>query len=129
MHLTLLRKGKEKKITVELMKFPDQINLQQIPPAKKEDLLGITVGKIPEGLARPNEKGVYIKEIKEDSPAEEGGLIAGDIILEVNMESVHNRKEFQAAVSGLKPGEWVSFYIRRGSETLYRALKIPLEQE
>ncbi len=128
-HLTLLRKGKEKKITVELMKFPDQINLQQIPPAKKEDLLGITVGNIPENLVRPNEKGVYIKEIKEDSPAEEGGLIAGDIILEVNMESVHNRKEFQAAVSALKPGEWVSFYIRRGSDTLYRALKIPLKQD
>jgi serine protease Do len=93
------------------------------------DLLGITVGKIPESLARPNEKGVFIKEIKMDSPAEEGGLMAGDIILEVNMEEVQNRKEFQSAVSTLEPGEWVSFYIRRGSDTLYRALKIPLKKE
>jgi Do/DeqQ family serine protease len=122
--VTLLRKGEKKNITIELMKFPEQSNLQE-PVKKREDPLGITVGKIPEGLALPNEKGVQIKSIKPDSPAEEGGLVVGDIILEINMQGVGNKREFAMLVDKLLPGQWASFYVRRGGDILYRALKIP----
>lgn len=123
-HLTLFRKGKEKKLTLELIKFPEQIE-EEKTPEKKEDLLGLTVDTIPENLARPDEEGVYITEITVDSPADEAGLSEGDIILEINMQEVANVKKFQKIVSELERGQWVSFYVRRGNDTLYRALKIP----
>lgn len=126
--VTLLRKGKEKKLTVELMKFPEQIAAAQ-KPEKKENLIGLTVDKIPEQLTQPGEKGVYVTKIKIDGPADEGGLSEGDIILEINMQDVGSVEEFKKIVAELEAGQWVSFYIRRGEATLYRAIKIPSVEE
>ena len=129
-HLAILRPNKEKEkpeekeITIELMKFPEQTEARK-PPKKKDNLLGLSVGKIPADVAREDEKGVIITGIKPGGPAEEAELIPGDIILEVDMQEVSNRQEFENIVSAIKPGDYVSFYIRRGDNILYRALKIP----
>jgi len=129
-HVTLLRKGKKKEFTVELIKFPDPDEIEkEKPPRTAESLLGLTVERIPEHLARPGEQGVYVTEVKVDSPGDESGLSEGDIILEVDLEEVSNVKEFRKIISKLQPGDWVGFYIRRGNETLYRQLKIPNEEE
>lgn len=133
--LVLLRRDREKQVTVEkeitieLMKFPDQVAKKIEPPAKKEDLLGLSIGKIPEGRALPDEKGVFVTGIKPGGPADEGGLMKGDIILEVDMRGVGSPKKFRNIVGKLKRGQWVSFYVRRGGDTLYRALKIPLGEK
>ena len=134
-NLTILRRDREKQvvvekeITIELMKFPEQIAKKIEPPAKREDLLGLSIGRIPEGRALPDEKGVYITGIKPGGPADEGDLMKGDIILEVDMRRVGNPKKFRTIVGKLKRGQWVSFYVRRGGDTLYRALKIPLGEK
>ena len=133
--LLILRRDKEKdvtvekEITIELMKFPEQIARTKEPAPKKEDLLGLSVAKIPEDRARPGEKGVYVTGIKPGGAADEGGLLRGDIILEVNMREVGGPKQFRSIADGLKPGQWVSFYVRRGADTLYRALKIPSDKK
>ena len=116
----------EKEITVELMKFPERMAMTKEPAQKKEDLLGLSITGIPEDYARPDEKGVYVTGIRRGGAAEEGGLLKGDIILEVNMQEVGGPKKFWNIVGGLKPGQWVSVYVRRGGDTLYRALKIPV---
>ena len=115
----------EKEITIELMKFPKQMAMAKEPAPKKEDLLGLSVARIPEDRARPDLKGAYVTGIKRGGAAEEGGLLKGDIILEVNMQTVDGPKKFRNIIGGLKPGQWVSFYVMRGGDTLYRALKIP----
>ena len=63
--------------------------------------------------------------VGEAGPAAKGGLAKGDIILEVDMHEVPTVEAFLKIVSGLKPGSYVSFYVRRDDSTLYRALKIP----
>jgi len=125
--ITLLRQGEEKNLNVELMKFPEQVT-----PAKKvqkeKNLLGLVVGGMPEPLAQQGVKGVIVKKIEGDGPAAEAGLSIGDIILEIDMQEVSSVEDFQKVVSQLEPGKWVSFYVRRGDQILYRALKIPSGQ-
>ena len=123
--LTLLREGKEKEFTVELIKFPTRIAAAKKP---KKNPLGLSVDKTPEKMARPGEKGVIITNIEVGGPADEAGLSEGDIILEINMREVHSAAAFRKTVSALEPGQWVSFYIRRGDDMLYRALKVPTEE-
>lgn len=124
--IVLLRKGKEKKITIELAKFPEEMVIAKKPV--KKNLIGISVDKIPEELARPDEKGVIITEVDPDSIAAEEGLQAGDIILMINMEEVGDVKDFQRLTASLEPGQWISLYIRRGDQMFFIAVKIPKEE-
>jgi S1-C subfamily serine protease len=120
--LTLLREGKEQAVNVELAKFPSDI-AEPPQPKPTANLLGLAVDAVPEQLARPGEKGVFVTEIEPDGPADEAGLSEGDIILEINMQPLGSVADFEKIVSQLKPGQWVNFYIRRGDATVFRALK------
>ncbi len=40
-----------------------------------------------------------------------------------------NTDDFQRIADALKPGQWVSFYVRRGGQMFYRALKVPAGQQ
>ena len=122
--ITLLRKGKKKNFDIEMTKFPEKIDVARKAEEKK-NLIGLGVGEIPEHAARPGEHGVIITDIETDSAAEEAGLSVGDIILEIDMQEVRNVNDFRRIVAQLEPGKWVSFYIRREDQILYRSLKIP----
>ncbi len=127
-NVKLLRKGKEKSFNIELTKFPERVAIAKSMDLEKNPL-GLTVGAIPEPLARPDEKGVMVTKIDKGGPAEEAGLQEGDIILEIDMQEVDGVEIFRQIVSQLEPGRWVSFYIKRADQILYRALKIPPAQK
>ncbi len=122
--IKLLRKGQGKDFTIELTKYPERIGATK-PSRKKENLLGLSVGEIPKDSPASRKNGVIVEKIEKSGPAEQGGLIEGDIILEIDMHDVNNTKDFKKAVRELAPDSWVSFYILRGDQTLYRAVKIP----
>jgi serine protease Do len=125
--ITLLRQGQEKNFNVELMKFPERVASAK-KVQKEKNLLGLVVGGIPEPLAQQGVTGVIVKEIESDGPAAEAGLAVGDLILEIDMQEVTSVEDFQRVVSKLEKGKWVSFYVRRGDQILYRALKIPADE-
>ncbi len=127
--LSVMRKGEKKELTVELSKFPAKLAAATEAPEKTQNILGFSVDEIPGEMARPDEKGVIIADIEMGSPADKGGLLKGDIILEVNMQEVESVADFVVIVSELKPGQWVSFYIRRGEQTFYKAVKIPSQED
>jgi Do/DeqQ family serine protease len=122
--LTILRGGETKDITVELAKLPVQVASEEALKPKK-NLIGIAVSEIPVQMAKPGEKGVLITDVEPGGAGDKGELAKGDIVLEANMQQVGSIPEFQKVFEKLKPGQWVSFYIRRGDQTLYRAVKIP----
>ncbi len=124
----LLRNGEPQELTIELSKFPTKLAVAEIPE-KKKSVLGLAVEEVPEQLAQPGEKGVFITEVEPDGPADKGGLAKGDIILEVNMQQINDVSGFEKITGDLKAGQWVSLYIRRGNQTIYRAVKIPSDQE
>ena len=49
--------------------------------------------------------GVYVADVQKDSPAEKGGIIKGDVIKEINLNTVHNSAGLQEQISRLRPGE------------------------
>jgi Do/DeqQ family serine protease len=124
--ISALREGQPRDFNVELIKFPTKLAAAE--PVEKKSIIGLTVEDLPAESAQAGVKGVAVSAVEPGSAADRGGMAQGDIILEVNMRQVNNVAEFQQIVNELKPGQWVSFYIRRGEDTtLYRAVKIPSE--
>lgn len=63
------------------------------------------------------EKGVVVEELAEDSPAKKAGLLAKDIILGVNSESVAKNAALAKIIASHRPGDVVKIrYARDGKE-------------
>jgi membrane-associated protease RseP (regulator of RpoE activity) len=64
-----------------------------------------------------NGKGVLITEVVEDSPAEEAGLKAGDVIIKVNHRMIENADDLQTNIQKYDPDTEVKLtLVRRGRE-------------
>jgi len=57
--------------------------------------------------------GVLVAEVVEDSPAEEAGLEAGDIILKMNGETVEGNRAFRNRVALTEPGKKIELKVFR----------------
>jgi serine protease Do len=68
-------------------------------------------------------QGVVVTGIEPGSAAESAQLQRGDVILEVNRESVPDVSAFRDAVSGTKKGKSVLLLVRRGDSTIFLTLK------
>lgn len=81
--------------------------------------LGIRYRFISRDVALLNEvpQGAYIQEIVEDSPAENAGLEAGDIITKINGESVDSENKVGELIAKSKIGDNLELEIWRDGET------------
>ena len=100
----------------------------------KQSKLGITVRKLTPEMAdrldMPAGKGVIVQDVKPGSFAEDINVGRGDVILEVNKQSVNSEEDFAKVESGLKSGQDVVFLVRpRGSTrqdgTIFMAGTLP----
>jgi hypothetical protein len=66
----------------------------------------------------PEKDGVLLERIAENSPAAKAGLKDGDVLLSVGGHRTVSLEDFQAALSGFKPGDKVKIKVRRGQETV-----------
>ena len=83
----------------------------------KESRLGISVrpvtGDIADRLEIPAGKGVIVQDVKPGSFADDIGVARGDVILEVNKQTVNTEDEFNRIQSSLKSGEDVVLLVRQ----------------
>ncbi len=83
----------------------------------KESKLGVTVGTLTQEYADrldvPANKGVIVKEVKSGSFGEDVGLNRGDIILEINKQTVDSEDQFARVSGTLKSGQDVVFLVRQ----------------
>jgi serine protease Do len=100
----------------------------------KQSKFGVTVRKLtPEMADRldvPSGRGVIVQDVKPGSFAEDINLGRGDVILEVNKQSVNSEDDFAKVESSLKSGQDVVFLVRpRGSSrqdgTIFMAGTLP----
>lgn len=93
--------------------------------------LGIRVSTItPEfaaGLDLKQSRGLLIREIDHESPAEKAGLRAGDVITAVNGVMVGTTRDANRIIYGSKIGEKLSFDIARKNKTL--RIEVVLEEK
>lgn len=70
--------------------------------------------------------GIYVNEVRSNSPAFEAGVINGDIIIQVNDASVLNTNNFNNIISEYEPGEQIMVKIKRTSGNLEKEMDLPV---
>jgi serine protease Do len=121
----LIRKGQKNTLQVEVGELKEEGE----PPAvaEAEPNLGLTLKEITPELARnfrlSETTGLVVARVEANSPAAEAGVAPGDIILEVDQESVKSLGGFKK-MSSYRAGDTVLLLINRRGSTLYITLKI-----
>ncbi len=117
--ITLLRDGRRKTFTVEIGKREaSRIAAHRFGGMKKkEDILGIEVAEITPDIARrfslKADEGVVVTDIASGSKADKAGLMAGDLIKEINHQPIESIADYTRAIEKTERGEPLQFFIRR----------------
>ena len=69
-------------------------------------------------------EGILIAAVEEDSPAEEAGLVRGDIVTEVNGEAISQVMDLRELLAEAEPGDEVTLSVLHGDEV--RSLRLTL---
>jgi aminopeptidase YwaD len=74
------------------------------------------LGSIPDMTGEPG--GVRLSGVRAGSPADAGGLKAGDVIVGIGADTVANLNDMQSALVKHHPGDVVDIRVRRGDQVL-----------
>ena len=81
-------------------------------------LLGVSIANVTDPRLEEEDlddlKGVYIMTVNENSAADEAGLEQGDIIIEIDNQSISNVAELQEQVARNRPGDVIQVTYKRG---------------
>ena len=129
--LTLIRDGKEKKMTVTLGVRPDQEELADASRYEGYffDLLGLHV-EIYENtddnswFSSLGLEGVMVMEIKPNSIAEENNIQQGDVIIEMGKKEIQNVNDYSSELETYNKGDTIMLRILRNNSPLYIAFEI-----
>ena len=101
----------------------------------KQAWTGLVVQELDEKIARylnyPGRKGVMVKTIEADSPAQLAGLREGDILLAFGSKKIAGMDDYQAASKAVTAGDSLEIQAWRGGQTRTINLKIkefPIER-
>ncbi len=90
--------------------------------------LGVRIQNVDEDLAEsfdlPNTRGALVAEVSPDSPADEGGIKAGDFIVAVDGKRVDSVNELRNAVAAIDPDEEVEIELYRDGEKRTRTVRL-----
>jgi serine protease Do len=121
----VLRKGKEKKLTVELGELEGTGQVARVEPEARPGAYGLKVRTVTPDIAQEfgldEPEGVVVSGVEPESPAEKAGLRRGDVILEVNQESIDDAAEFRDALEEADRGALL--LVSRGGSQIYVPLK------
>jgi len=146
--LTILRDGKEIQVPLALQARPSTSTEVQTSPREiqSDAWMGIMGADMTADIAekmdlKPGTKGVLVQQVTADSPADKAGirgsykpfdtetgeiLIGGDLITEVDGQSVGSTNALTAAISQYEPGDEVTLTILRDGKEI--SLKVTLEK-
>jgi len=129
--VTLVRDGKERRVEVTIAERDEGGGLAAPSSKARGDehdpLLGITVGELDAETARSKrtgrQGGVVVTEVKRDSAAARAGVVAGDVLLELNRRPIGGIAEYRKIVRTLQAGEMVLLRLQRGDSAIYLAMR------
>jgi Do/DeqQ family serine protease len=129
--LTLLRDGREERVTVKLGELPARAGAQGQQEGDQDSSdtgkYGLTVEPLTADIAarlglKPTDQGLVVSQVDPNGPAADAQIQQGDVIQEVNRQPVRNAGEFRAALesSGGRPA---LVLVNRRGRTVYLTLR------
>lgn len=106
-------------LTLEANPKPESAPAATVSSQEQPGWLGVELAK--RELGQP---GVSVRSVMRESPAERAGLVAGDVVLSIEGESVGSPSELRARVTAAHAGERVSVGVLRGAETRLFAVQL-----
>lgn len=87
--------------------------------------IGLEITTVTNMIAKENDipKGVYIREVKMDSPAMAAGLQSGDIITEIDKDPVVSVDGYETKLLSLEPDETVEVVVQRQGSNGYKEIR------
>jgi serine protease Do len=121
----ILREGKPMKLKLKVGELKEEA---AAPAEEKASVdLGMSVQEITPEMARQlrlkETGGVIVSQVESGSPADEAGLQRGDIIQEINGQSIRRLGDYQAAMGKVKKDEVVRLLVKRGERNIYLAFR------
>ncbi len=130
----VLRGGEKKEFKIKIGEQDAKLGYPAAPEAEKgvpgkSDELGLVVRTITEQDARQLDvpgsfKGIVVTRVEPGSAAERADVRSGDVVLEVNDAKIQNIDDYTKAVKGLKEGDLVRLFIKRGKASVYLAFRL-----
>ncbi|GFE62687.1 DegQ family serine endoprotease [Geobacter sp. AOG2] len=121
--LVIFRDGKKQEVTVAIARLKDGGTLANTDDFTESATMGIAVQELTKELASRlgirDTKGLIVSEVKPGSPAEEVGITAGDLIIEINGQRPDTLEKYNAAAAKLKKGDVARLLLKRPDGAIY----------
>lgn len=103
--------------------------IEKLSNGKEVAYLGLGISTVTSEIEKAYDipRGVYIKEVKMDSPAMAAGIQSGDVIVEMDGIAVYDEATYERKMSQVKPGDNVKLIIKRQSNNGYVSLRCDVE--
>ena len=126
----VVRDGDEQRITVEVGALAaDQVARVDsgVSADGRLQLLGMRIGEAEAGALADLglSGGVVIEAVEADSPAEEAGVRAGDILTRLGSSPISRVSDLTAAADDLAPGSSIPARLIRGRTPLFIGIRVP----
>ena len=126
--LKVLRNGGTEDVKITLGEYPTKQERASVEKSNSDSSLnGVNVESLTPETAQElklpaTTKGVVVSEVDPSSHAADAGLRPGDVIQQVNHQTVANMREYTQAVGASKKDDSVLLLVNRNGNTLFLAV-------
>jgi serine protease Do len=121
----------EKTLEIKVGQAPDERQAQQQPRSgggRSRSMLGLEVRPVTPEIARQlnlrTTEGVIVVRVEDGSAAAEAGVQRGDVVKQLNGQTVRTMADFERLSREIKEGDQLTVLIQRGSMSLYVAFRV-----
>jgi len=121
----IIHDGGEKKLKVTIGELPANMAKGETGEGASDGIFeGVTVQNLTpefrERLEIPDKiRGIFVTTVEAGSPAEEYGLKAGDVVMQINKKDTKTIKDFNKIVDDIKKGDSILILVYREGMTIY----------
>jgi len=126
----ILRDQAEKTVEIKVGQAPDERQAQQPRQggSRERSMLGLEVRPVTPEIARQlnlrSTDGVVVTRVEDGTPAAEAGVQRGDVVKQLNGQTVKTMADFERLTRNMKDGDALTVLLQRGPMSLYVAFRV-----
>ena len=129
--LEVVRDGRTVELTVNIGELPSDEelagNVRPAAPTRQVDALGLDIEPLEERAREAlgiDRGGVRVREVREGGPADQAGIVAGDVVLMVDNKSIDSSADLADVLAGLDGRSSVAVLVQREEGPVFLALQM-----